>query len=187
MIIPFKGKAPVIDAAYVAPSATVIGRVRIGRHASVWPGAVIRADIAPVRIGEGTNVQDLCMIHVDVERPCVVGKHVTLGHQCTLHGCRVGDTALIGIGARILTGASVGKNSIIGAGSVVLENARIPSGVLAVGTPAKVIRKLTRREMAALARSAAEYVKLSQEYRRQNLLFCPSEMKFVTDLKDLFG
>ena len=144
--------------AFVHESAVVIGRVRLGARASVWPTAVIRGDIEDVTVGAETNVQDGAVLHADPGMPCVVGDRVTVGHQATVHGCTVQDECLIGIGATVLNGATIGAQSIVGAHALVPEGMQVPSGVLVVGVPAKVKRELTPEERAGLAAQAARYV-----------------------------
>ena len=143
---------------FVHEAAVVIGRVSLGERASVWPTAVIRGDIERIQVGAGTNVQDGAVLHADPGMPCVVGDHVTIGHQATVHGCTVGDEALIGIGATVLNGAVVGSQSIVGAHALVPEGMVIPDGVLAVGVPAKVRRELTPDERAGLGAQAERYM-----------------------------
>ena len=143
---------------WIAPNATVIGQVRFKKNASVWFGAVIRADNDFIEIGENTNVQDNSVLHVDAGSPMVVGANVTIGHMAMLHGARVGDGSLIGIGAVLLDGSRIGAGCIIGAGALVTEGREIPDGMLAVGTPARVLRPVTDAERGMLAHSARHYV-----------------------------
>ncbi|MGD8718659.1 MAG: gamma carbonic anhydrase family protein [Candidatus Zixiibacteriota bacterium] len=133
---------------YVAPTALVLGRVTLGDRANVWPGVVLRGDINEIIIGEYTNVQDLCVGHLEDDLPLVVGSYVTVGHGAILHACEVGDGSLIGMGAIVLNGATVGEGSTLGAGSLVPPGKAIPPGVLAIGSPAKVVRKLSDDEIA---------------------------------------
>ncbi len=133
---------------YVAPTALVLGRVTLGERASVWPGAVLRGDINEIIIGAYTNIQDLCVGHLEDDVPLVVGAYVTVGHGAILHACEVGDNCLIGMAAIVLNGAKVGDGAIVGAGSLVPPGKEIPPGVLALGSPAKVARKLTDEEVA---------------------------------------
>ncbi|MEJ2547369.1 MAG: gamma carbonic anhydrase family protein [Gemmatimonadota bacterium] len=128
------------EGAWVAPSADVIGDVTIGAHASIWYQCVLRGDIAPITIGPGTNVQDLTMVHVDVDRPCRIGAGVGIGHRAIIHGCDIEDGCLIGMGAVVLSHAVVGEGSVIAAGALVTEGARIPPGSLVVGVPGRVVR-----------------------------------------------
>jgi len=132
-------KNPTISSsAFVADNATVRGDVTLGERSSVFFGAVLRGDRAPITIGSGTNIQDNCVVHVDYDYPVVVGQNVTVGHGAILHGCTVGDNTLIGMGAIVLNGAQVGSNCLIGAGALVPQHAVIPDGSLAFGSPAKV-------------------------------------------------
>lgn len=166
MIIPFKRRAPKVHPrAFVAPGAAVIGRVTIGAGSSVWFGAVLRGDLNAIRVGRRTNIQDHCVLHVERDLPCVVGDGVIIGHQATVHACRVGDGALIGIGARILNGAVIGEHAVIGAGSVVLEGTKIPPHSLAVGVPAKVVRRLSAADARKSRLHALRYERLAADYR----------------------
>lgn len=160
-----KGMRPVIGAGtFVAPEATVIGQARIGERASVWPGAVIRADNEPIVIGDESNVQEGAVLHVDVGKPMHIGRRVTIGHQAMLHGCTVGDGSLIGIQAVVLNGAVIGKNCLVAAGALVTENKVFPDGSLIMGSPAKAVRELTVEAVAGLTTSAANYVQHAQTY-----------------------
>jgi carbonic anhydrase/acetyltransferase-like protein (isoleucine patch superfamily) len=161
------GVETVGDAYFVAPSAAVIGRVKLGRDASVWFGAVLRGDTHQITIGDRSNVQDTAVLHVDRDAPCTVGTDVTIGHGATVHGCTVGDGSLIGIGATILSHAVIGKRCLIGAGALVTERKQIPDRSLVLGVPARVVRTLTDAELATLEESAAHYVELGQRYRRE--------------------
>ena len=143
--------------AFVAPGAVVRGEVHLAENSSVFYNAVLRGDRAPISIGEGTNIQDNCVVHVEYDLPVTVGKNVTVGHGAILHGCTVGDETLIGMGAIVLNGAQIGKSCLIGAGALVTQNAIIPDGCMAVGSPARVKRPLTPEEMDGLRQSAADY------------------------------
>lgn len=143
--------------AFVAPGAVVRGEVHLAENSSVFYNAVLRGDRAPISIGEGTNIQDNCVVHVEYDLPVTVGKNVTVGHGTILHGCTVGDETLIGMGAIVLNGAQIGKSCLIGAGALVTQNAVIPDGCMAVGSPARVKRPLTPEEMDGLRQSAADY------------------------------
>ncbi|OGR95703.1 MAG: hypothetical protein A2V88_16195 [Elusimicrobia bacterium RBG_16_66_12] len=162
----FDGTAPrTPPASFVHDSAEIIGRVTLGAGASVWPGCVLRGDIDRIVVGAGSNIQDLTVIHTRDGRPTLIGKDVTVGHRAILHGCRIGDQALIGMGAVVME-ASVGARAIIGAGALVPAGARIPPGVLAFGSPAKVVRKLRAEELRMLAASAREYRALARKHAR---------------------
>jgi len=160
------------EGAWAAPSADLIGDVRLGRGASVWFGAVIRADNTPILIGEESNVQDGAVGHSDPGAPLTIGARVTVGHQAILHGCTIGDQALVGMGARILNGAVIGPNCLVGAGALVTEGKSFDAGMLIVGAPARAIRALSEAEIAALALSAAHYAQKAGQYAVQLRLHC---------------
>ncbi len=163
MIHDFEERRPTIHAsAFVAWNAEVAGDVELAEGASVWYGAVLRADIARITIGKDTNVQDGSVIHVDRDKPCVLGKGVTVGHRAVLHSCSVGDYALIGMGAIVLDGAEIGPESIVGAGALVTQGKRFPPRSMILGSPAKVVRELTDEEAQSLHRHAEEYAELAQ-------------------------
>ena len=167
MIAPFKNLKPKIHpTAFIAPGAHVIGDVRLGKNVSVWFTAVLRGDMGAIRVGEGSNVQDGCVLHGDHGIPSILGKNVTMGHQATAHACVVEDLVLIGIGARILTGAHVGAFSLIGAGSLVLEGAKIPERSLVLGVPGKVVRRLTDKEAKKHLDQARRYREYAQVYKK---------------------
>lgn len=167
MIITVKGKTPVVGKdAFVAPNATIIGDVELGARASVWFGSVVRGDAGSIRIGEDTNIQDLSVIHVySGGFNTTVGRGVTVGHRVVLHGCTVGDYALIGMGSVLLNGCEIGDECIIGAASLVTEGTRIPPRTLALGSPARPKRPLTEQELAHVRQSAAHYVGYAALYR----------------------
>lgn len=167
MILPFKGRVPRIHpSVFIAPGAQIVGDVTIGAGSSIWFGAVLRADLAPICIGKNSNIQDNAVVHVDSGVPCVVGDGVVVGHQATVHACTVEAGALIGIGARVLSRAVIGKQALVGAGAVVREAGNIAAGMLAVGIPAKAIRKLTAAEKKHIAAGAARYKALAKDYRK---------------------
>jgi carbonic anhydrase/acetyltransferase-like protein (isoleucine patch superfamily) len=155
---------PVEGGAYVAANAIVTGDVTLGPDAGVWFGCVVRGDDAPLTIGARTNVQDLTMIHADTGVPNVIGSEVTIGHRCVLHGARVGDRALIGMGAILLGGSDIGAESLIAAGAVVKEGFVVPPRSLVAGVPARVVRELDAEEVARIARSAEGYVRKIRLY-----------------------
>jgi carbonic anhydrase/acetyltransferase-like protein (isoleucine patch superfamily) len=158
--------APTIAAsAYIAPTATIIGRVVLQDHASVWFGAILRGDNEPITIGVNSNVQDSAVLHTDPGFPLHVGANVTVGHQATLHGCTIGDGSLIGMQAVVLNGAVIGKCCLVGAGAIVTERKSFPDGSLILGAPARLVRELTAQEQANLRESAAIYVKRQARYR----------------------
>ena len=152
--------------AWAAPSADLIGDVRLGPRASVWFGAVIRADNTPILIGEESNIQDGAIGHSDPGAPLTIGARVTVGHQAILHGCSVGDGALIGMGARVLNGAVIGEQCLVGAGALVTEGKSFEPGMLVVGSPARVLRPLTEQELAMLEQSAAHYAEKAAHYAK---------------------
>jgi carbonic anhydrase/acetyltransferase-like protein (isoleucine patch superfamily) len=155
------------DAFFIAPSAAVIGRVALGRDVNVWFGAVLRGDTNTITIGERTNVQDNAVIHIDSDAPAVIGNEVTIGHSAVVHGCRVGDRSLIGIGATILSHAVIGDYCIVGAGALITERKAFPDRSVIVGSPAKRFRDVTDAEMEMLVASAAHYVELGKRYRTE--------------------
>ena len=171
MILEFKGMRPRLhESVIVMESAFVIGDVEIGKDSSVWFGAVVRGDVNEIRIGERTNIQDLCIIHV-VEGgwPTVVGDEVTVGHRVTLHSCRVGNRCLIGMGAILLDEVEVGDECIVGAGSLLTPGAKIPPRTLALGAPAKPKREVTPAELQEFKDSAERYRKYALQYTGLNL------------------
>ena len=156
-------KKPQIDEqAVVADGAVVLGDVTIEKNASIWYNAVIRGDVNSISIGEGTNIQDLAVLHVDADAPLSIGKNVTIGHGAILHGCTIQDQALIGMGAIVLNGAKIGKGSMIAAGALVPQNT-VPDGALYMGNPAKFRRMLTEEELTANLKNAANYIKESKD------------------------
>jgi len=152
---------------YIADSATVIGSVLIEDKASIWFNVVIRGDSELITIGEGSNVQDSSTLHTDPGIKLVLGKNVSIGHMAMLHGCRIGDGSLIGIGSVILNHAAIGQHSLIGAGSLVPEGKTIPDGVLALGSPAKVVRDLSQAEIDNLQNIAHGYMQRAKLYKQQ--------------------
>jgi len=159
---------PLEGGAFKAVNAIVTGDVTLGEDCGIWFGCVVRGDDAPLTIGRRTNVQDLTMIHADPGVPNTIGEEVTIGHRCVLHGARVKDRALIGMGAVLLGGSVVGEESIVGAGAVVREGFEVPPGVLVAGVPARVVRDLHPTEREMLSESAEGYV-------RKIRLYLPSE------------
>ena len=153
--------------AWAAPSADLIGDVRFGERASVWFGAVIRADNTPIIVGEDSNIQDGAVCHSDEGFPLKIGARVTVGHQAILHGCTVRDDCLIGMGARILNGAVIESECIVGAGALVTEGKSFANGSLIVGTPARMVRQVTEAERQALRASAAHYAQKAQRYAKE--------------------
>jgi carbonic anhydrase/acetyltransferase-like protein (isoleucine patch superfamily) len=166
LILPFNGVLPRIAAGvFIAPGAVVIGDVEIGEGSSVWFNAVIRADVAPIRIGMGSNVQDGAVLHVDTGRPCNVGDEVTIGHTAIVHATTIGSGVTIGMGAVVLSRSSVGDEAIVAAGALVPEEAILASGALVMGVPARERRQLTAEERAASRENARRYVRNAVKYR----------------------
>ncbi len=148
------------EKAYITKTAVIEGDVTVEENVSIWYGAVLRGDLAPIYVGEGSNVQENCTLHVDRNCPVKIGKGVTIGHGAIIHGCTVGDNSLIGMGAIVLNGAVIGKNCIIGAGALVTGGTQIPDNSLVIGSPGKVKREVTEAEIAANKENAEEYVNL---------------------------
>lgn len=166
MIAKIENKTPKIaDGVYIASNAAVIGDVAIGKNSSVWFGAVIRGDSNSMTIGSQTNVQDLCVLHVDSRHPLIIGDAVTIGHRAILHGCTIENNVLIGMGATIMNGAVIGKESIVGAGALVTEDTEIPPRSLVLGFPAKVKRALSEEEIGMIATAARHYAERARVYR----------------------
>jgi len=151
--------------AWVAESATVLGRVALAAGANVWYGAVLRGDNEWITIGERTNIQDGSVLHTDMGSPLTLGADVTVGHQAMLHGCTVGDNTLVGIQAVVMNGATIGRNCIVGAGALVTEGKAFADNSLIVGSPAKAIRTLTDDQAAKLRANAAHYVANAARHR----------------------
>ncbi|WP_309662008.1 gamma carbonic anhydrase family protein [Sphingomonas sp.] len=152
------------DGAWAAPSADLIGDVRLGSRASVWFGTVIRADNTPILVGDDSNIQDGAIGHSDPGAPLTIGARVTVGHQAILHGCIIADDCLIGMGARILNGAVLGTECLVGAGALITEGKTFEPGSLIVGAPARVVRPLTDDEKAAIRVSASHYADKAAHY-----------------------
>jgi carbonic anhydrase/acetyltransferase-like protein (isoleucine patch superfamily) len=152
---------------WVAPNATLVGKVKLEPGASVWFNAVLRGDNELIHIGENSNVQDGTVMHTDMGYPLTIGKGVTIGHNAMLHGCTVGEYSLIGINAVVLNGAKIGKYCIIGANSLIGEGKEIPDGSLVMGSPGKVVRELSEAQKKMLEASAAHYVHNAQRYARE--------------------
>ncbi len=151
---------------FVAGSADVIGDVRIGNNASIWWGAVVRADESTIRIGENSNIQDGAVLHSEAGHPLSIGRNVTVAHRAMLHGCTIGDDCLVGIGAVVLNGARIGSRCFIGAGALVLENAVIPDGSIVLGMPAKVAGTLSEEHIRQIQHAAEHYVRNFMDYRK---------------------
>jgi carbonic anhydrase/acetyltransferase-like protein (isoleucine patch superfamily) len=166
---PFQGVHPKIHpSCFIEASAHIIGDVEIGEESSIWFNTVVRGDVNAIRIGRRTNIQDLCMVHVLKNRYAThLGDEVTVGHHVVLHGCRVGSRVLVGMGAVLMDDVEVGDDCIIAAGALLSPGTRVPSGHLALGSPAKVKRPLTAEERAWLAQSAANYVGYAAQYKQE--------------------
>jgi carbonic anhydrase/acetyltransferase-like protein (isoleucine patch superfamily) len=161
----FLGANPRIEeAAFVASTATIVGDVRLGRDSSVFYGAVLRGDIETIRIGEGTNVQDGCIIHLADDLGVHIGAYSTIGHAAIVHACTIGDLCLVGMQAVILDGAQIGDECLIGAGSLVTSRKKIPPRSLVMGSPARVVRQLTPEEILSLRASAEKYITVSRAH-----------------------
>jgi gamma-carbonic anhydrase len=163
MVQSFEGRRPdIAKAAFVAWNAELLGSVELGAGASVWYGATLRADLAAIRVGPGSNVQDGAVLHVDEGRDCVLGERVTVGHAAVVHGATVGDRCLVGMGAVILDGAEIGADSIVGAAALVTQGKSFPPRSMILGSPAKAVRPLTDEEVASLGPNADAYVELAR-------------------------
>ncbi|WP_281972093.1 gamma carbonic anhydrase family protein [Ruegeria faecimaris] len=150
---------------WVAPDANLIGKVVLEQGTSVWFGCTIRADHEEIRIGEGSNVQENCVMHIDAGYPLTIGKNCTIGHKVMLHGCTIGDNTLIGMGAIVLNGAKIGKNCLIGAGALVTEGKEIPDNSLVMGSPGKVVREIDNATAQKLTFSALHYQENMRHFR----------------------
>jgi carbonic anhydrase/acetyltransferase-like protein (isoleucine patch superfamily) len=164
----FLGQEPQVDpTAYIAPQAAVIGAVKLGPRSSAWPGCVLRGDINFIEVGEGTNIQDGAVVHLADDFPAVIGKFVTIGHLAIAHACVIEDECLIGMRATILDGAVIGRQSIVGAAALVTKGMKVPAGSLVVGSPGRVVRKLTKAERAEPRRLAEKYVQVAEGHREK--------------------
>lgn len=167
MIKAYKGNTPEIkDSCFIAENATVIGQVKINDNANIWYGTVIRSDMSYTTIGANTNIQDNTSVHNDFDTPTEIGDNVTIGHNCVIHGCKINNNVLIGMGSVILNNAEIGENTIIGAGSLVTQGKKIPGGVLCIGSPAKVIRELTEEEIESIKSSVIHYIEMAEEHKK---------------------
>ncbi len=170
MILPLNGKEPQFgENCFVAPSADLIGDVTIGKNCSIWFNTTLRGDVMPIVIGDETNIQDNTVVHGTYKKcGAVIGSKVTVGHSVILHGCKIGDLVLIGMGAVIMDQAEVPSRSIVGAGSLIIENSRFPEGHLILGRPAKAVRPLNEKELAFLSQSAKNYIEYKAWYDTPN-------------------
>ena len=161
-------RVPRIDpSAFVYENATIIGLVEIGRDVNIWPCAVIRGDNEPIVIGDGSNVQECCVLHTDPGFPLTIGRNVTVGHQVMLHGCTIGEGSLIGIKAVMMNHVRIGRNCLIGANTLITEGKEIPDRSLVIGSPGKIVRQLTDEEVAVLLWNADHYVSNFKRYKRE--------------------
>ncbi|MCX5781183.1 MAG: gamma carbonic anhydrase family protein [Elusimicrobia bacterium] len=166
MILAYKGQSPKIhpSAKIIGKNITIIGSVQIHENVSVWPGAVLRADIAEIIVGKNSNIQDGAVLHVNYDLPVIIGEEVTVGHNAVLHGCTIGNNCVIGMGSILLDGCKISKNCVVGAGTVVTEKTTVPEGHLILGVPGKIKRKLTSEEIELIKRSAKEYIEFAKNY-----------------------
>lgn len=153
----FFPKLPKPGTYWVAPNASIIGNVSLGRDTSIWFGAVIRGDVEPIQIEEGSNIQDNTVIHTDPDCPTYIGKNCTIGHKALIHGCIIGDETIVGMGATILSGARIGCNCLIGANSLITQNKEFPDNSFIVGSPARLIRSITEDEKKKMILLAQRY------------------------------
>jgi carbonic anhydrase/acetyltransferase-like protein (isoleucine patch superfamily) len=166
LLLPYGEAFPAIDPrAWLAPTATVIGAATVAAGASIYYGAVVRADMAEVRLGAGSNLQDNVVVHTDTGFPTVIGRGVSVGHLAVIHGCTIADDVLIGMNATVLNGASIGTGSLVAAGTVVLEGTVIPPRSLVAGVPGKVRRELSEDEVQKVVANAEEYLRLTERHR----------------------
>lgn len=149
---------------FIADTATVVGDVKLGKNTSVWFSAVVRGDLAPIVIGDHSNVQDCCVIHVSPDRGVKIGDYVTIGHGAVLHSCDVGNNVLIGMNATVLHNAEIGDNCIIAAGAVVTPGMKVPQNSLVMGVPGKIVRELTEEEKEAIRENAELYARSARDY-----------------------
>ena len=167
MIYDFENNTPTLDKdSWVASNAVLIGKVILKKDANVWFNVVLRGDIEPITIGEGSNVQDGSVFHTDPGCPLTIGKNVTVGHMVMLHGCEIADDTLIGIGSTILNKTKIGKNCIIGANTLIAENKVIPDRSLVLGSPGKIIRQVTDEEIKSIRENAEHYVSNYKKYKK---------------------
>ena len=158
-------QAKVADTAWIAPGSVVLGDVTIGERSSIWYQTVIRGDVEQIRVGDDTNVQDLCMLHADAGFPCILGNRVTVGHAAIVHGAIIEDDVMIGMRSVVMNGARIGRGSIVAVGAIVLEGTEIPPGSIAMGIPAKVKRIAEPRDQEKIRHAAEHYVAAAQSHR----------------------
>ena len=155
------------DNCFVAPSASIIGDAVLENNVSIWFNVVIRADTAQIKIGENSNIQDSCVLHVDEGFPMTIAKNVTVGHKAMLHGCSIGEGSLIGINAVVLNGAQIGQNCLIGANALVTENMVVPDGSLVLGSPAKIVKQLDDKSKKMIVKGTSHYVHAGLKYKTE--------------------
>ncbi len=161
----FLGQTPAVSsAAFVAPNATVLGAVTLGANSSVWYGCVLRGDINSIEVGEGSNVQDLTMVHLADNFGVKIGRYTTVGHSAIVHACEIGDECLIGMGATILDGAKIGDHCIVGANALVTQKFEAPAGSMILGSPAKIVRALTDDERGSIKKWALKYIEVARAH-----------------------
>lgn len=166
MIKAYKDKFPEIhESVFIAESADIIGNVTIGKNSNIWYNSVLRGDENNIIIGENTNIQDGTVVHIEHDHDTIIGNNVTIGHKALIHGCKIGDYSLIGMGSIILGGVEIGEYTLVAAGSLIPPNKKIPSGVLVMGSPAKVVRELTKEEKQNLVNSALNYVEFANNHK----------------------
>ena len=154
------------DNFFIAPNSAVIGKVSLGSNISIWFNVVIRADNDEILIGDGCNIQDNSVLHVDEGSPVRLGDNISIGHSATIHGCKIGSDTLIGMGTTILSNASIGNNCLVGANSLITENKIFPDNSLIVGAPAKIIRKISEEELEHIKWNAKNYIARSKFYKK---------------------
>lgn len=166
MIYSLQGNEPIIagDGHFIAENSTIIGKVRLGCHVSIWFDAVLRGDNDWIEIGDESNIQDGAILHTDDDIKLTVGKRVTVGHRVILHGCSIGDDTLIGMGSTVMNHAKIGANSIVGANSLITEGAEFPDGVLILGAPARVVRLITAEDRKMILEAAKSYITNSKRF-----------------------
>ncbi len=166
MLYAFDGIEPDVDpTAWIAPSAVILGRCRMEARSSLWFGAVVRGDNELITIGEGSNVQENCVLHTDPGFPLTIGEEVTVGHLAMLHGCEIGEGSLVGIGATILNGARIGKRCLIGAHALIPEGKEIPDDSLVMGSPGKIVREVTAEQAERMRAGTKTYIERAETYR----------------------
>ncbi len=164
-LYPFQGTMPQVEEVFIAPGATIIGKVTLKKGVSIWYNTVIRGDVEAISVDEYTNIQDNCIVHVDPGSPTVIGKYVTIGHNAVLHGCRLHDYSLIGMGAIVLNDAEIGEGAVIGAGALVTKGTRIPPYSVVMGSPAKVIKTMDPSSLEERKQHAFRYYELSKAHK----------------------